>query len=97
MARQTEQISPKQRNDGFAAFATDLISLVEQVQASVQLIEPAIAREAPAGDLDRADIVVLDDLMPQYMTANRAPMPACKPRHRRGSSCSTVRRRAWPD
>jgi hypothetical protein len=61
------------RNDGFRSIVSDLESLIERVQASMKLLELAIAREAPSGNQEVAtDIVVLDDVTPRYLKANTA-------------------------
>jgi hypothetical protein len=55
----------------------DLGSLIEHVQATVRLIEAAIAREAAAGSHENADnMIVLDDVTPRYVKANSA-LNAC--------------------
>ena len=51
---------------------SDLVSLVEQVQASISLIEGAIAREMTLGDHESSNVIVLDDVTPQYMKASTA-------------------------
>jgi hypothetical protein len=38
------------RNDSYRSIVSDLASLIEHVQASVRLIESAIASEAPLGN-----------------------------------------------
>jgi hypothetical protein len=61
------------RDDSFGPVVSDLISLIGHVQASIKLIEAAIAREASAGNQDNAvDIAVLDDVTPCYAKANAA-------------------------
>jgi hypothetical protein len=60
-------------NCGYRSIVIDLISLIEQVQASIKLIESGIVRESPLGDLEvAANIVVLDDVTPRYMKAGAA-------------------------
>jgi hypothetical protein len=61
--------------DSFGAIVSDLISLVGHVQASIDLIDSEIAREMIAGDADDQDssnVIVLDDVTPQYMKASTA-------------------------
>jgi hypothetical protein len=61
------------RSDRYSSIASDLASLIAQVQASMNLIEAAIAREAPLGNQETsADVVVLDDVTPRYVNANAA-------------------------
>ena len=38
------------RNDSYRSIVSDLVSLIEHVQASMKLIEAAIARESSLGD-----------------------------------------------
>ena len=63
-------------NESFEAIVSDLISLVEHVQASINLIEGAIARESSLGDDDAGNVIVLDDITPQYLKAGHA-LRAC--------------------
>jgi hypothetical protein len=66
------------RNDSRRAIEADLVSLIERVQASIKLIEAAIAREPPIGNQQvAADVVVLDDVTPCYAEANAA-LNACE-------------------
>ena len=58
--------------ESFGAIVSDLISLVEHVQASISLIEGAIARETSVGDGEAANVIVLDDVTPQYLKAGHA-------------------------
>jgi hypothetical protein len=61
------------RNDSFGSIASNLESLIAQVQAGIKAIETAIDREACRGnDEMRAGIFVLDDVMPRYAKANAA-------------------------
>jgi hypothetical protein len=48
-----EIISPGDRDGGFGAIASGLFSLVEHVQASIDLIGAAITREISASELWR--------------------------------------------
>src|SRR6185437_9430465 len=50
----------------------DLIALVEHVRASIDLIDGAISREASLGEPDTSNVVVLDDVTPQYLRASYA-------------------------
>lgn len=61
----------EERHEAVAAIVSDLISLAEHVQASIDLIETAIARES-LSDEDMANVVVLDDITPQYVKASHA-------------------------
>lgn len=64
------------RNDGFGAIASNLFSLVEHLQASIDLIEAAIAREILAGEAETGNVIVLDDVTPRYLRASHA-LNAC--------------------
>lgn len=59
-------------HDSFGVIVSDLVSLVEHVQASISLIERAIAQEMSIGDHENSNIIVLDDVTPQYMKASTA-------------------------
>jgi len=76
---------PDDRNDAYQSVVSDLVSLIEHVQASLLLVERAIAREASAGSQE-ADIIVLDDVTPPFVKATAA-LKACAP-------CSIPRRRS---
>ena len=52
------------RNDSSRAIVSDLVSLIEHVQASMKLIESAIARETVGSQETAANVVVLDDVTP---------------------------------
>jgi hypothetical protein len=66
------------RNDNYFSVVSDLMSLATHIQASMNMLETAIARELPAGDPDAYEnIVVLDDVTPCYVKANAA-LHACK-------------------
>jgi hypothetical protein len=45
---------------------------VEHVQASIDLIDGAISREASLGEPDTNNVIVLDDVTPQYLKASYA-------------------------
>ena len=65
------------RNDSFASIVLNLASLIQHVQASIELIETAIDQESHADDQGIcADIVVLDDVTPRYAKATAA-LSAC--------------------
>ena len=66
---------PDDRNDAYHSVVTDLVSLIGHVQASLRLVEQAIAREASAGSRE-ADIIVLDDVTPPLVKATAA-LNAC--------------------
>jgi hypothetical protein len=56
---------------------SDLMSLIESVQAGMELIATAIAREASLGNQEIAiDVVVLDDVTPGYAKVGAA-LNAC--------------------
>ncbi|MBR0900712.1 hypothetical protein JQ616_37650 [Bradyrhizobium tropiciagri] len=60
-------------NDPYNLIVTDLVALIGHVQASLRLIEAAIAREALLAEQDAAaDIFVLDDVTPRYVAASTA-------------------------
>jgi hypothetical protein len=61
------------RNDSYRSIVSDLVSLIEHVQASMKLIESAIAGESPLGNQEvAANVVVLDDVTPRYVKASAA-------------------------
>jgi hypothetical protein len=61
------------RNGSHDTIVSDLVSLIAQVRASMQLIEAAIARETRLGNQETsANVVVLDDVTPRYVNANAA-------------------------
>jgi hypothetical protein len=61
------------RYDGVGSIVLDIVSLIERVQASMKLIESAIAIEAPLSHPEiAANIVVLDDVTPRYLNARTA-------------------------
>ena len=63
------------RDEGFYMVVSDLVSLIDRVQASMKLIETAQAQQAPAAT-ELADVVVLDDVTPLYAQASAA-LDAC--------------------
>ena len=65
------------RNDAYHSVVSDLVSLIDHVQASLTLIESAIAREISGGSPETsANVIVLDDVTPPYMKATAA-LRAC--------------------
>jgi hypothetical protein len=65
------------RNDSYHTIVCDLEALIQQVQASIKLIETAIVGESPLGIQEiGANVVVLDDVTPRYARATAA-LNAC--------------------
>ena len=65
------------RNDGEGSIVSELVSLIEHVRASMNLIESAIAMEPALSDSGTsANVVVLDDVTPRYQNA-RAALNTC--------------------
>jgi hypothetical protein len=63
--------------DVYGSIVSNLVSLAGHVQASLQLIEQTLAREAALGNHETsAGIVVLDDVTPRYLKASAA-LKAC--------------------
>jgi hypothetical protein len=74
----TGDVQPDGRNDNYTSVVSDLVSLIEHMQASMKMLEGAIARELPLGVQDTGDnVIVLDDITPCYVKANAA-LHACK-------------------
>jgi hypothetical protein len=68
---------PDGRNENYLV-VTDLASLIERIQASIEMLEPVIARALPPDELEAYDdVVVLDDVTPHYVRANTA-LNACR-------------------
>lgn len=68
---------PGDGQESYRSIVSDLVALIGHVQASLQLIETAIAREKALGDQDAsAGIIVLDDVTPRYAKASAA-LRAC--------------------
>lgn len=66
------------RDETYRSVVTDLAGLLEQIHASLELVEQAIAVEASAGKEDiGTDVVVLDDVTPGYVKAG-ASLRACE-------------------
>lgn len=65
------------RDEGHHSIVSELVSLIEHVQASMGLLEAAAARETAAGNQEAAgNVFVLDDVTPRYLKA-RAALSAC--------------------
>ena len=70
-------IEPEDRNDAYRSVVSDLVSLIDHVQASLTLIESAIAREISVGNQETsANVIVLDDVTPPYVSSTAA-LKAC--------------------
>lgn len=64
-------------SDPYGLIVTELVALIGHVQASLRLIEAAIAREAFLAEQDAAaNVFVLDDVTPRYAAASTA-LKAC--------------------
>ena len=64
-------------SDPYRLIVTDLVALIGHVQASLRLIEAAIAREAFLAEQDAAaNVFMLDDVTPRYAAASTA-LKAC--------------------
>jgi hypothetical protein len=65
------------RDHIYRAVVADLAALIEHIQASLTMIEQALASEASAAIQDMAaNVVVLDDVTPRYLKAGAA-LKAC--------------------
>jgi hypothetical protein len=60
------------RDQGFCRVVSDLVSPIDRVQASMNLVETAQAQPVHT-DAERADIIVPDDVTPLYAQASAAP------------------------
>jgi hypothetical protein len=70
-------IEPDDRNDAYCSVVSDVISLIEHVQASLRLIEQEIVRETASGNQETStNVIVLDDVTPPYVKATAA-LKAC--------------------
>ena len=68
---------PDGQNDSYRSVVSDLVSLIEHVQASLRLIERTMVPEtSPGGQENAANVVVLDDVSPRYVKA-AAALKAC--------------------
>jgi hypothetical protein len=71
------EAQPDDRNDNCSAVVSDLVALIAHMQASMKMLEGAIARELTLVGQEAADnVVVLDDITPCYVRANAA-LHAC--------------------
>jgi hypothetical protein len=69
----TFQFDDLNYNYSYHSIVSDLTSLIEHVRASIKLIESAIVTESPPDDPEAAaNIIVLDDITPRYVTAGAA-------------------------
>src|ERR1700712_5071927 len=65
------------QNDSYRSVASDLVGLIEHVQASLRLVEQTMVREiSHGGQESAANVVVLDDVSPRYVKA-AAALKAC--------------------
>jgi hypothetical protein len=70
-------LGPDGQNDGYRSVVSDLVSLIEHVQASLRLIEQTMVPENSLGGQENAsNVVVLDDVSPRYVKA-AAALRAC--------------------
>ncbi len=67
---------PDGQDDSYRSVVSDLVSLIEHVQASLRLIEQGMVPEASFGGQEAANVVVLDDVSPRYARA-AAALKAC--------------------
>jgi len=71
-------VPSEDRNDLHHTIVSDLVSLIESVQAGLELVESAIAGEAPLGDQEvGTNVFILDDVTPRYVRA-RAALNSCE-------------------
>jgi hypothetical protein len=71
-------VQPDRQNDNYSSVVSDLMSLIEHMQASMKMLEGAIARELPLAGQEVGDnVIVLDDITPCYLKANTV-LHACK-------------------
>ena len=71
-------VQPNGQNDNCSSVISDLVALIEHMQASMKTLEAAIARELPLGGQEAGDnVIVLDDITPCYVKAN-AVLHVCK-------------------
>jgi hypothetical protein len=70
-------LGPDGQNDSYRTVVSDLVGLIEHVQASLRLVEQTMVREgSPGGQENAANVVVLDDVSPRYVKA-AAALKAC--------------------
>jgi hypothetical protein len=67
----TAAVPSEDRNDNFYLIVSDLVPLIDHVQASIRLIETATAHDC-AGNQEFAEIMMLDDVTPLYAQADAA-------------------------
>jgi hypothetical protein len=66
-------IAPSEgQNESYHSIISELASLIEHVQASMKLLESAIASEAAPSGQEAANVVILDDVSPRYAQAGAA-------------------------
>ena len=65
------------RDEIYRAVVADVTSLIEHIQASLAMIDTALAMEAAAIQEPTANVVVLDDVTPCYQKAGAA-LKACE-------------------
>lgn len=71
------EFGPDGQNDSYRSVVSDLVSLIEHVQASLRLIEQTMVPETSSGSQENAaNVVVLDDVSPRYVKA-AAALKAC--------------------
>jgi hypothetical protein len=67
----------EERRYGFAAIVSDLIALIAHVEASINPIEASDRRETSPADQAATNVIVLDDVTPQYIKATCALNTCC--------------------
>jgi len=68
---------PDGQHDNYGSVVSDLVSLIEHVQASLRLIEQTMVPEtSPGVPESTGNVVVLDDVSPRYVKAATA-LKAC--------------------
>jgi hypothetical protein len=71
------ELEPDAQNDTYRSVVSNLVGLIEHVQASLRLIEQAMVRETSLGGQESAaNVIVLDDVSPRYARATSA-LKAC--------------------
>jgi hypothetical protein len=77
----TPPLTAMAETDSRQLIASDLRSLIAQIESSMRLIDAAMMEACPAQDdgdqTGSADIFVLDDVTPRYATASAA-LNACR-------------------
>jgi hypothetical protein len=64
------ELGPDGQNDSYRSVVSDLVSLIEHVQASLRLIEKTMVRETSLGVQENAaNVIVLDDVSPRRAAA----------------------------